>query len=121
MNTELWREALDGLVRVGTVTDRQMDKRLVRLWFEAEAIPSGWLPVLINRDVIPDYEYDDPQWTEFETQWRGSRSGYPDYADHKHKLIIKPWMPKIGDQVLALYFPVFGADGFVLGGIQKWR
>ena len=25
-------QALDGLVRVGTVTDRQMDKRLVRVW-----------------------------------------------------------------------------------------
>ena len=27
-------QTLDGLVRVGTVTDRQMDKRLVRVWFD---------------------------------------------------------------------------------------
>ena len=41
-------QALDGLVRVGTVTDRQMDKRLVRVWFEDDAMSSGWLPVSLQ-------------------------------------------------------------------------
>ena len=114
-------QALDGLVRVGTVTDRQMDKRLVRVWFEDDAMSSGWLPVIISQDVTPDYEYDDPQWTELETEWKGSRSGEKDYVDHKHKIIRKPYMPKVGDQVLAVYLPVFNADGFVIGGIKRWR
>ena len=98
-------QTLDGLVRVGTVTDRQMDKRLVRVWFEDDAMSSGWLPVIISQDVTPDYEYDDPQWTELETEWEGSRSGEKDYVDHKHKIIRKPYMPKVGDQVLAVYLP----------------
>ena len=45
-------QTLDGLVRVGTVTDRQMDKRLVRVWFEDDAMSSGWLPVIISQDEI---------------------------------------------------------------------
>ena len=109
------------IFRVGIVTDVNLEKRLARVKFQDLDETSDWLPVLINRDVIPDYNYDDPQWTEFETEWKGSRSGDPDYADHRHKLIIKPWMPKVNDQVLTAYLPVRGGHGFVLGGIQPWQ
>lgn len=115
---------LSGLVRVGTVTDRQMDKRLARVWFPDLGISSDWLPVLISQDVTPDdtpREYDDPQWTEFETEWKGARVGDPDYVDHRHKILRKPWMPKVGDEVLTVYLPVLDADGFIVGGIKKWR
>ncbi len=27
------------------------------------------------------------------------------------------WLPKINEMVLVLYLPVFGGDGFVLGGV----
>lgn len=117
----LHSEVLGGLVRVGTVTDRRMEERRVRVWFEDDKMSSGWLPVIISQDVTPDYEYDDPQWTEFETKWKGDRAGDKDYVDHKHKIIRKPYMPKVGDEVLAVYLPVFNADGFVIGGIKRWR
>ena len=45
----------------------------------------------------------------------------PDYVDHKHKLVIKPYMPKVNDLVLVLYFPVFNGDGVILGGVKPWR
>jgi len=114
-------EVLNGLVRIGTVTDRRMDKRLVRVWFEDDAMSSGWLPVLISQDVIPDYEYDSPQWTEFETEDKTPQAGETKYVPHRHRIILKPYMPKVGDEVLAVYLPVFNADGFVIGGIKKWR
>lgn len=119
----LLMEALDGLVRVGTVTDRRMEERRVRVLFSDTGYTSGWLPVLINRDIIGSdvTEYDETQWTEFETEWKGTRTGDPDYADHRHKLAVKPWMPRIGDEVLTVYLPVFNADGFVVGGIKRWR
>lgn len=60
---------------------------------------------------IPDYNV--PQRTEFESGGSGDAS----FASHKHDLIIKPWMPKVNDQVLVLYLPVFNGDGFILGGI----
>lgn len=41
---------LAGLVRVGMVTDRNVDQRLARVWFPDMGISSDWLPVLINRD-----------------------------------------------------------------------
>ena len=47
----------------------------------------------------------------------GHTSGWLSFASHKHDLIIKPWMPKVNDQVLVLYLPVFNGDGFILGGI----
>lgn len=114
MNTE-------DIVREGKVTAVDNDKLIAKVWFDDLKIESDWMPVLINHAIIKDYPYDSPQWTEFETEWVGSRAGDPDYADHKHKLIIKPWMPKINDMVLVLYFPVFNGDGVVLGGVKPWR
>lgn len=76
---------------------------------------------IISQDVTPEHDYDDPQWTEFETEWREPRAGEKEYADHKHKIVRKPYMPKVGDEVLAVYLPVFNADGFVIGGIKRWR
>ena len=109
------------LVRVGTVTDVNYDKRIARVKFPDLGYTSDWLPVLISLDVSPDHKYTDPQCTEFETEWKGSRAGDPDYADHKHKLVIKPYMPKVNDLVLVLYFPVFNGDGVILGGVKPWR
>ncbi|MDE7245521.1 MAG: hypothetical protein K2O18_16330 [Oscillospiraceae bacterium] len=116
-------EVLNGIVRVGKVMDRDpdLDKRLVRVWFEDDQMDSGWLPVLISQDVTPNYEYDDPQWTEFETEDKEAQAGETRYVPHKHKIIRKPYMPKVGDLVLVIYLPVFGADGFVIGGIRPWR
>lgn len=118
------RRILSRLVRIGIVTDRQMDKRLARVWFPDLNIPSDWLPVLISQDVTPDdipREYDDPQWTEFETEDKVPQAGETRYVPHKHKILRKPWMPKVGDEVLTLYLPVLDADGFILGGIKRWH
>ena len=115
---------LYGLVRVGTVTDRQMDKRLARVWFPDLGMSSDWLPVLISQDVTPDdlpREYDGPQWTEFETEDKMPQEGETRYVPHKHKILRKPWMPKVGDEVLTVYLPVLDADGFIVGGIKRWR
>ena len=84
---------LYGLVRVGTVTDRQMDKRLARVWFPDLNMSSDWLPVLISQDVTPDdlpREYDDPQWTEFETEDKMPQEGETRYDPHKHNILRKP-------------------------------
>lgn len=104
-------EILANLVRIGTVTDVNNDKRLARVKFQDVDMTSAWLYVLDNRPYIPDY--DVPQRTEYEA----GGSGEAEFENHKHDLIIKPWMPKINDTVLTLYLPVFNADGFVLGRI----
>ncbi len=102
---------LSGLVRIGTVTDVDNGRRLARVKFEDTGMTSGWLAVLKNQPFIPDY--DVPQRTEFESGGRGAAA----FENHKHDLVIKPWMPKVNDTVVALYLPVFNADGFVIGGI----
>lgn len=33
----------------------------------------------------------------------------------------KPYMPKVGEQVLCIYEPVRNGRGFILGGIQPWQ
>ena len=96
--------AFSVMVRVGTVTA-----------VDNMNLPSGWIPVLINRDFIPDY--DVPQKTEK----RGGGAGDAAFEQHDHDLIIKPWMPKVNDQVLCLYEPIRDGRGFVLGGIQAWQ
>ena len=106
---------LKHLVRIGTVTVTDPVKRVARVKFEDTGQTSGLLYVLANRPYIPDY--DVPQRTEFEA----GGSGDPAFASHKHDLIIKPYMPKVNDLVLVLYFPVFNGDGVILGGVKPWR
>ena len=106
---------IEDIVREGKVTAVDNGKRIAKVWFDSMGIESDWLPVLITRDFIPDY--DVPQRTEFEA----GGSGDPAFAGHKHDLIIKPYMPKVNDLVLVLYFPVFNGDGVILGGVKPWR
>lgn len=106
---------IEDIVREGKVTAVNNGKRIAKVWFDALGIESDWMPVLINRDFIPDY--DVPQRTEFEA----GGSGDPAFESHKHDLIIKPYMPKVNDLVLVLYFPVFNGDGVILGGVKPWR
>lgn len=106
---------LENVIREGTVTAVDNEKRIAKVWYDALGIPSGWLPVLINRDYIPDY--DVPQRTEYESGGSGGAA----FENHKHDLIIKPYMPKVNDKVLVLYFPVFNGDGVILGGVQSWK
>lgn len=110
-------------IRLGIVTDVDNEKRLARVKFPGMELQdtSGWLPVLINRDVIHYYPYDAPQWTEYDTECKEPRTGEKEYAEHRHKIVIKPYLPKVDDQVLVIYYPVFNADGFILGGIQPWQ
>ena len=106
---------IEDIVREGKVTAVDNGKRIAKVWFDSMGIEADWLPVLITRDFIPDY--DVPQRTEFEA----GGSGDPAFASHKHDLIIKPYMPKVNDLVLVLYFPVFNGDGVILGGVKPWR
>ena len=106
---------IENIARGGKVTAVNNEKRIAKVWFDDLEIESDWLPVLITRDFIPDY--DVPQRTEFEA----GGSGDPAFASHKHDLIIKPYMPKVNDLVLVLYFPVFNGDGVILGGVKPWR
>ena len=113
------------IIKLGIVTNVDEGKRLARVKFPGMGLQdtSGWLPVLINRDRIGSdvKEWNETQWTEFDTEDKGARAGDPDSVEHKHKLVIKPYMPKVGDQVLAIYIPIFNADGFILGGIKPWQ
>lgn len=106
---------LENVVREGTVTAVDNEKRIAKVWFDALDIPSDWLPVLITRDYIPDYGV--PQRTEFEA----GGSGDAKYERHAHPISIRPYMPRVNDKVLVLYFPVFNGDGVILGGVQPWR
>lgn len=69
--------------------------------------------MLINRDRIGSSveTWKETQWTEYETC----------HVTHRHELVIKPYMPMVNDKVLVLYFPLFNADGVILGGIKPWK
>lgn len=105
--------ALENLVRIGTVTWTDPVKRLARVKFRDTDLPSGKLPVLASRPYIPDY--DVLQRTEFEAGGSGDAA----YERHKHDLKIKPWMPKVNATVLCLYLPVWNGDGYILGEIGE--
>jgi len=106
---------LEQLVRVGTVTDVDNEKRLARALYPDTEISSDWLPVLINNAFIP--AYDGPQKTEPTEGGSGEKA----FEKHDHMLNIVPWMPKVGEQVLVLYEGIPNGRGYILGGVQTWR
>ena len=93
---------IENMVRIGKVNNVREDEMTVRVFFEDTGVMSDWLKVLKNPPFIP--QKDVSQETET--------------ADgHRHSLIIKPWMPSVGDYVLCIFIPVWGGDGYVLGGL----
>lgn len=103
--------ALENLVRIGTVISKDETSRTARVKFKDTGIKSAPLYVLASRPYIPDY--DGPQQTEEKSGGSGDES----FESHEHPLTIKPWMPKIDATVLCLYLPVWNGDGFILGEI----
>ena len=96
------------IVRIGTVSAVAKEKRMARVIYKDLRITSGWPYQLDTHPHIPDYA-PVPQETETETC----------QVPHKHKLIIKPWLPNVNDIVVCLYLPTFNADGIVLGAISS--
>ena len=96
------------IVRIGTVSAVDKEKRMARVMFKDLDITSGWLYVLDTHPHIPDYD-PVPQETELETC----------QVSHTHKLVIKPWLPNVNDAVVCLYLPAFNADGIILGAISS--
>ena len=109
---------VSGLVRVGTVTDVDKDKRLARVKFQSEDYTSGWLHVLQHYSAGLYIEPDAEHTHEIKDTYTGGGSAEKFEAhDHLPGSHLTYWMPKVNDTVLCLYLPVFNADGFVLGGL----
>lgn len=102
---------LQHMVRVGTVMSVDNDKMLARVLFRDLGYTSGWLHVIVNQPFIPDYT--GPQRTEYAEGGSDAAA----YENHKHDLIIKPWMPKVNETVLCIYKPSHNGDGYILGGV----
>ena len=90
------------MIRVGTVTDIRAETREVRVYFPDKKIVSGWLKVVKNSPFIP--EKDVPQRTE-------------EAEEHAHEVKISPYLPKVGENVLCVFYPIPDGDGFVIGGV----
>ena len=101
---------LDGLVRVGTVTDRNESTHTARVYFPDIEMTSGWLRCL-QRPVTASasnagahkHQADGEDTTEA--------------GSHSHTITLGTWTPAINDTVACLFLPVQDGDGFVLGVI----
>lgn len=109
--------AAKNIVRVGTVSSVYPDSRTARVAFfdkqdtEGKPLISGPLKVIQNPPFIP------ANGTTQQTQSKGGGSGEAAYEEHTHELIIRPWLPCVGQFVLCLFLPNGESDGFILGGI----
>lgn len=80
------------LIQTGVVEAIDPAARRARVRFSEQH--SGWLYVLQHPGAKVRVETED---------------------GHTHTAAIDVWMPKINEQVLAVYLPVPGGDGFILG------
>lgn len=135
---------LKEIVRIGTVSSVDVEKRTARVIFpDKDNLPSGALKVLQNQPLITVEKWIDGTKWEYDAKYAsvdrslGLGESYtkaaPDiiknetpggeikYAGeiraHKQTITVYPWLPYIGQLVLCLYLPNGESDGFVLGGI----
>ena len=86
---------LAGMVRIGTVTDRDTTTGMVRVLYPDSGLTSDWLYCVQAKAPI----------TIGTTE------------EHTHTASSGTWTPSINQTVLCLYLPIQDADGFVLGVI----
>lgn len=106
------QNALENMVRTGTVTDVDSSTNRARVLYEdMDEMTSGWVYILqhLDTDVLVA-----PDGAHTHTLTTGSASTAPDHA-HKGSALGK-WLPQVNDRVLIIYVPVPNADGFILGG-----
>lgn len=102
---------METILRIGQVTDVNKAERLVRVQYPADNIVSGWLKVLKSPPFIPEKD------VEQRTESKSGGSGDSSFESHYHNVVIKPWLPSVGETVLCIYNPGFNEDGFVLGAL----
>ena len=140
MEQDATARILSRLVRVGTVMNVDREKRMVRVKFQNENLPSGWLYVLQHYDadlhIEPDGEphthnigsaggHSHPGSSVTITQdgehTHTSSVGYvgnrPQEKHSHNRSYVTWWMPKIDAAVLCLCLPTDDGDGYVLGMI----
>lgn len=105
--------ALENIIRTGWVSSVDIPERTARVIFKdkCDTFVSGPLKVLKNPPWIPEY------YAPYRTEYESGGSGDAAFESHKHDLIIKPWLPEVGDFVLCIFIPNGDGDGFVIGGI----
>ena len=89
MTNDSTSRILSSLVRTGSVSSLNPEKHQARVYYEDVGMVSDWLPVIQKNNA--DSTAESPPWP--------------------------CWMPKVGEQVLVLYLPMFNGEGFVLGRI----
>jgi hypothetical protein len=104
---------LKNIVRIGWVSSVNAGDRTARVTFKdkGETFVSGALKIIKNAPFIPAKDVTQ------ETEAASGGSGDAAFASHKHNVVIKPWLPNVGDFVLCIYLPDGDGDGFVIGGI----
>jgi len=90
--------ALKKMVRFGTVTSVNLDRRTARVWFGDMGIPSRDLRVSRNESTVR------------------VQTGFGPGA-HTHDVIVIPWMPDVGQMVVCLYAANSKGSGVIIGGL----
>ena len=138
---------LKEIVRIGTVSSVDKDKRTARVIFhDRSELPSWELKVLQNQPLITVEKWvDGAKWNydakyasidrelglgesytteapdvitvERAIDYKCPLHGVDETKSHKHVITVYPWLPYIGQLVLCLYMPNGDGDGYVLGGI----
>jgi phage baseplate assembly protein gpV len=103
---------LANLVRIGTVSSVDNEKRVARVIFQDKDMVSGWLHVLQHHGTGV---YIKPEGKHSHDISEGGKTELD--GEHDHAGSVTYWMPRINDTVVVLYLPVFNADGFILGAI----
>lgn len=119
------------VLRLGTVTVVDAARYVARVRFDdqrdidGQPMISDWLQVLQRPGTGLDITEDGGHSHDIAVtdSYSGGGSGTIDEVpDHDHpESVTTTWMPKVNDQVLAIYEGVANGRGYILGGVIPWR
>lgn len=111
-------DALKKIIRIGVVHSYDAGTRMARVKFESlGGIVSAPIKVVSRpRHVVTGQKETSGDKVAY-TQLKYDQNDTLVTESHTHRAYVTDWNPKINDQVLCIYFPDGGGDGYVIGEV----
>lgn len=108
------------MVQIGIVTAVDSAEHRCRVKFPDTGLTSDWLRVLRQTPGVSVNDGGAHSHTGSASVGGGDHSHSASVTinnaeAHGHGVSVSAWMPKVNDNVVVIYIPVFNSDGFVIG------
>lgn len=111
-------DALKKIIRIGVVHSYDAGSRMARVKFESlGGIVSAPIKVVSRPRHVVSGEKELSGDKVAAITLKYDKNHTLTAESHTHRAYVTDWNPKVNDQVLCIYFPDGGGDGYVIGEV----